>query len=147
MNRVGVDPKLLRWASGRSGRGFDYLQKRFPELEAWERGSALPTFRQLEEFAKATYTPIGYLFLHEPPVEELPVADFRTMDGGDVRHPSPDLLDTLYLCQQRQDWFRDEARTAGEPPLEFVGSYNTSVDVIVAGAPPARRPRLRYPAA
>ena len=134
MNRVGVDPKLLRWASGRSGRGFDYLQKRFPELEAWERGSALPTFRQLEEFAKATYTPIGYLFLHEPPVEELPVADFRTMDGGDVRHPSPDLLDTLYLCQQRQDWFRDEARTAGEPPLEFVGSYNTSVDVIVAGA-------------
>ncbi len=30
------------------------------------------------------------------------------MGNVDVNHPSPDLLDTLYLCQQRQDWYRDE---------------------------------------
>ena len=130
MNRVGVHPELLRWAEGRSGRGSDYLQMRFPKLEAWERGSALPTFRQLEEFAKATYTPIGYLFLQEPPAEELPVTDFRTMGDVELHRPSPDLLDTLYLCQQRQDWYREEARTAGEPPLEFVGSLTTADDVI-----------------
>ena len=67
MNRVGVEPELLRWARERSGRGADYLQKRFPQLEAWERGSVLPTFKQLEAFARATYAPIGYLFLREPP--------------------------------------------------------------------------------
>ena len=133
MNRVGVEPELLRWARERSGRGADYLQKRFPQLEAWERGSVLPTFKQLEAFARATYAPIGYLFLREPPVEALPVTDFRTVRGVEVSRPSPDLLDTLYLCQQRQDWYRDEARTAGELPLEFVGSLDTSVDAALAG--------------
>ena len=134
MNRVGVDPKLLRWARERSGREPGYLLKRFPKLDAWERGTALPTFRQLEDFAKATYTPMGYLFLREPPDESLPVTDFRTMASVEVRHPSPALLDTLYLCQQRQEWYRDEARTAGDPLLEFVGSLDTSVEVSVAGA-------------
>ena len=133
MNGVGVEPGLLRWARERSGRETDYLRKRFPKLNAWESGSALPTFRQLEAFARATYAPIGYLFLQEPPAEELPVTDFRTMGGVEVRRPSPDLLDTLYLCQQRQDWYRDEARTSGDPPLEFVGSLDTSVDVRAAG--------------
>ena len=134
MNRVGVKPELLRWARRRSGQSAEYLRKRFPKLEAWERGVTMPTFRQLEDFAKATYLPIGYLFLREPPVEELPVTDFRTIGGTEVRRASPNLLDTLYLCQQRQDWYREEARTAGEQPLEFVGSLNTSVEISTAGA-------------
>ena len=133
MNRVGVGPELLRWACERSGQDREYLLKRFPKLDAWERGEALPTFKQLEKFAKATYTPIGYLFLQEPPIERLPVTDFRTVGDVEVSRPSPDLLDTLHLCQQRQDWYRDEARTAGEPPLEFVGSLDTSVDAASAG--------------
>ena len=133
MSRVGVQPDLLRWARERSGREAEYLRKRFPKLDAWERGTVLPTFRQLEDFARATYAPIGYLFLQELPVEHVPVTDFRTIGNAQVRRPSPDLLDTLHLCQQRQDWYRDEARTSGEPPLEFVGSLDISVDVSFAG--------------
>lgn len=79
MNRVRVKPELLRWARLRSRRDLGDLQRRFPKLDAWERGEWLPTFKQLEAFAKATYTPIGYLFLPGPPVEKLPVTDFRTM--------------------------------------------------------------------
>ena len=134
MSRVGIKPEMLRWARERSGRGTNYLYKRFPKLETWERGSALPTFKQLEDFARATYAPIGYLFLQEPPAETLPVADFRTIGVEAFQRPSPDLLDVLHLCQQRQDWYRDEARTAGDPPLWFVGSLDTSVDVLIAGA-------------
>ena len=33
-----------------------------------------------------------------------------------------DLLYEVYLCQQRQDWYRDFARLEGEEPLPFVGS-------------------------
>ena len=134
MNRVGVEPEVLRWARERSGRGHHYLQKRFPELDAWERGSVLPTLKQLEDFSRATYVPLGYLFLKEPPSEELPISDLRTIGDLESRRPSPDLLDTLYLCQRRQDWYREEASASGKLPLEFVGSLDTSADITFAGA-------------
>ena len=142
MNRVGVKPALLRWARERSGRSLHDLQRRFPKFDAWERGEVLPTLKQLEAFAKTTHTPIGYLFLQTPPVENLPVTDFRTMGDVDVSQPSPDLLDTLYLCQQRQDWYRDEIRSAGEVPLSFVGSLDTTADPASAAA--RMRDALRF---
>ena len=124
MNRVGVVPELLRWALERSGRKSDYLHKRFPQLKAWERGSALPTFRQLEDFARATYTPIGYLLLREPPNDSLPIADLRTVGDEPLRRPSPNLLDTVYAMQRRQAWMRDELIIEYEsPPLSFVGQF------------------------
>ena len=124
MNRVGVEPKLLRWARERSGREPGYLLKRFPKLDAWEQGTALPTFRQLEEYASATYTPVGYLFLQEPPDDSLPVADLRTVGDEPLRRPSPNLLDTVYTMQRRQAWMRDELIIAYEtPPLSFVGKF------------------------
>ncbi len=43
--------------------------------------------------------------------------------------PSPDLLDTIYVCQQRQEWYRDFARSIGDRPLAFVGSANVTSDV------------------
>ena len=52
----------------------------------------------------------------------LPVPDFRTLRDEALREPSSALLDTLYLCQQRQDWFRDHARVNGLPALAFVGT-------------------------
>ncbi len=134
MNRVNVQPALLRWARERSGRSVHDLQKRFPKLDSWEQGEVQPTLKQLETFARTTYTPIGYMFLAEPPVEELPVIDFRTMSGVCVSRPSADLLDTLYLCQQRQDWYRDEARSAGEAALEFVGSMDETAEPVSAAA-------------
>lgn len=107
---------------------------KFPKLGAWERGEAQPTLKQLESFAKATYTPIGYLFLQEPPVERIPIPDFRTIAGTATGRPSPDLLDTIYLCQQRQEWYRDFARTTGEAPLGLVGSVRVTDDVVPAAA-------------
>lgn len=111
MIRVGVNPEMLRWAKERSGVDPGDLDIRFPKLPEWERQERQPTLKQLERFAKATRTPIGYLFLPQPPVERIPIPDFRTLGARDVVRPSPNLLDTIYLCQQRQDWYRDYART------------------------------------
>jgi len=65
--------------------------------------------------------PVGYLFLPAPPDEPLPVPDLRTMANRPVARPSPELLDTLYLCQQRQDWYREYAQLHGLPRVPFVG--------------------------
>jgi len=129
MVRVEVKPELLRWARERAGFAPAAIAGRFPWLEAWERGDAQPTLKQLEAFAKATHTPIGYLFLPEPPVEKVPIPDFRTMGNKHLKRPTADLLDMLYLCQQRQEWYRDYARTEGEEPLPFVGSVNLASDI------------------
>lgn len=122
MNRVSVNPSLLKWARDRAGLDLLELGKRLPKLAEWESGTAQPTMRQLEAFARAVYVPIGYLFLAAPPDEALPIPDFRTLANRVVTRPSPNLLDTIYLCQQRQDWFREYAQMRGQTPLAFVGS-------------------------
>ena len=134
MNRVEVNPELLRWARDRAGLGVDALIRRFPKLPAWEAGEAFPTLKQLEGFAKATFTPVGFLFLDDPPEERVPIPDFRTVANAHVLHPSPDLLDTLYLCQQRQDWYRDFMHSVGGVPLPLVGSVRVGRDVIATAA-------------
>lgn len=122
MVRVTVKQEMFRWARERAGFEPGALAGRFPRLDAWEHGEAQPTLKQLESFAQATHTPVGYFFLPEPPVERIPIPDFRTMGSERLQQPGADLLDTIYLCQQRQEWYRDFARTEGEGPLPFVGS-------------------------
>lgn len=126
MVRVDVQPTLLRWAIERSGADEAVLWQRFPKLDEWESRERRPTLKQLEAFAKATHTPVGYFFLRERPREDVPIPDFRTVQGKRVEQPSPNLLDTIYLCQQRQEWYREYARTTGETPLDFVGSLDRS---------------------
>ncbi|MFZ5622776.1 MAG: helix-turn-helix domain-containing protein [Pseudomonadota bacterium] len=128
MNRINVRAELLTWARERAGLDAVALAGRFPKLTDWEEGSRQPTLRQLEEFAHAVHVPIGYLFLPAPPEEAMPIPDFRTLAGRRITRPSPNLLDTLYLCQQRQDWYRDYSRMHGMTPLPFVGSTHIQND-------------------
>ena len=134
MIHVQVRPEVLRWARERSGLEVAALLHRFPLLEDWEQERKQPTLKQLEGFATATHTPIGYLFLPEPPVERISIPDFRTVANERIDRPSPDLLDTLFLCQQRQEWYRDFARSVGESPVPFVGSARVTDDVVQTAA-------------
>jgi Zn-dependent peptidase ImmA (M78 family) len=134
MNRIPVNPTMLIWARERSGLDMHVLFARFPKLADWEAGAILPTLRQLEQYAHAVHVPIGYLFLPVPPNESLPIADYRTQSDRDTMRPSPDLLETVYLCQQRQDWFREYARQHGLPDPGFVGSIQPHGDVFSAAA-------------
>jgi hypothetical protein len=70
--RVAVKPELLHWACERTGHDLDAYAARFPRLRGWASGASQPTLKQLESFAKATHTPAGYLFLPEPPHEQVP---------------------------------------------------------------------------
>jgi len=127
--RPAISPALLGWARERSRLPPATLAHRFPKLADWERGDAHPTLKQVEALARATHTPVGYLFLPQPPVETLPLPDFRTIRNAPLGRPSPDLLDTVYSCQERQAWYRDFAQSVGEEPRPFVGSVTTHARV------------------
>ncbi|GIW83151.1 MAG: hypothetical protein KatS3mg105_5169 [Gemmatales bacterium] len=136
MSRVRVQPVLLHWAMARSGTDVASLSRKkdLKKLSDWLSGKASPTLRQLEAFARATHTGVGYFFLDAPPVESLPIPDFRVMGSRGIEHASTNLLDTIYLCQQRQNWYREYALMNGEPEVAFVGSAELSDDVVEVAA-------------
>jgi len=127
--RTQVRPELLAWARERSGLPAENLAHRFPRLEEWERGDRAPTLKQLESFAAATHTPVGFLFLPEPPEEQVPIPDYRTIGDAPIPRPSPDLLDTVFQCQQRQEWYHDFARLNREDPVPFVGQLTLGATI------------------
>jgi len=121
---IAASAPVLRWAAQRAHLSDEELTRRFAKWPLWLNGKAQPTLKQLEDFARLTYTAIGYFFLPQPPTLSLPVRDFRTLQDARLAEPSSELLDTIYLCQQRQDWYRDHARMHGFLTLPFVGSAN-----------------------
>lgn len=122
--RVEIKPKLLTWAIERSGVDDFSLRNSFPSLDDWLKEERKPTLKQIENFAKATRTPVGFLFLSEPPEEKIPIPDYRTMADNQITRPSANLLDTLFICQQRQTWYQEFARANGLEPLAFVNSVD-----------------------
>jgi len=132
--RVPIEPDLFDWALDRARKPLAEMDRRFPQLQRWIRGETQPTLRQAEAFAQATYTPLGMLLLPSPPREPIPIPDFRTLGAEQPEHPSANLLDTIYLCQQRQDWYREYARDNDRGQLDFVGSLSVSIPVVDAAA-------------
>ena len=122
--QVSPSIAVLRWAAERTHLSEVALAHRFPKWPQWREGEAQPTLKQLEAFARFTHTPFGYFFLLEPPQIALPVPDFRTHRDTPLAAPSTDLLDTLYLSQQRQEWFREYAQWHGLTVMDWVGSGN-----------------------
>ncbi len=123
MSAVPVKPKLLIWARERAGITQDALVIKFKKLPEWERGSAYPTFKQLEAFARAVRVPFGYLFLNSPPEERIPIPDFRTVSEKKKRGDmSPDLMDTIHAMLRRQRWLHEYLIGQKVEPLFFAES-------------------------
>ena len=96
----------------------------------WERSGVL-SMAQANTLAAKTYTPLGFLYSSEPQEDSLPITDLRTRSGEPLRDPSPNLLDTVYAMQRRQNWMREELVTHyEEPPLSFVGASALTDDPI-----------------
>ena len=131
---VNIKPALIRWAIGRSGLIEDDLRRAFPNLDQWERGERRPTLRQLEQFASKTMTPLAYLFLEDPPDEQLPIPDFRTVGDTSIERPSPNLIETIQTMQRRQAWMREYVLEDGQPPLKFVGSAQSARNIVSLAA-------------
>ena len=129
MERINIQPKLFLWALKRCGKTEDAMKSKFPKILDWLRGEPYPTLKQLEKFAAATYTPLGYFFLKEPPEDKLPIPDFRTVKGQPER-PSPNLLDTIQTMQSRREWMREFLLEEGQKPLSFIKSVTLKTEPV-----------------
>ena len=123
--QITLQPDVLRWARERAKLQPEELAKKMgvkqpKRVLKWEDDGTI-SVAQVDKLAKCTYTPLGFLYLKEPPDERLPIADFRSREG--TPPPSPALLETVYLMQRRQAWMRDELIQDGAEPLDFVGAY------------------------
>lgn len=136
MPNAHINPRMLRWALARSGASkagvAASLKKDETAIDQWLGGEGAPTFRQAQRIAKQLRVPFGYLFLSEPPAEEVPLPDFR-------RHPSSrdlslDLRDVISDVLRKQDWYRDHRTERDEGPIDVVGRFTTDSDVSVVAA-------------
>lgn len=129
MTEAIITPDLLVWARNRRGVDVSDLASKLnvksEAIDSWEAGDRRPTFRQAQRLAQALYIPFGYLYLAEAPVEELPLADYRTMPGQPPLQPSPDLLDLLNEVLGKQQWFREYREAEGIEALPFLGRFST----------------------
>ena len=126
--KIRLKPEVLRWARERAGIDQEELAHKLrikPEVVSeWECSGRI-SIAQADKLAQRTHTPLGFLYLAEPPEDRLPITDFRTWSDDLPPHPSPDLLETVYLMQRRQLWMRDELIEYGTEPMGFVGVYGS----------------------
>ena len=62
----------------------------------------------------------------------MPIPDFRTLESQEVSRPSPNLLDVLYNCQERQSWYRENVRINQQQERPFVGSASLQMEASAA---------------
>ncbi|MEL6626968.1 MAG: ImmA/IrrE family metallo-endopeptidase [Bacteroidota bacterium] len=130
--RVDINKTLIEWAIIRDGHEITEFLDVNPNVKQWLTGEKKPTIKQLEDFSRKVHVPFGYLFLDEPPEEELTFPFFRTGIGA-TSEVSLNVYDIVQQVQKRQDWLSDYLQEEGHAPLEFVGKFsvNTPFRIIV----------------
>ena len=77
-----------------------------PILNSWQNGKT-PTLHQIEAVSKKTHIPLGYFFLQNPPQEDVPLLQYRTVANAEFNNPSRELIDTIDNMEQIVDWTRN----------------------------------------
>lgn len=127
---VKVKPEIINWIlqtiqfDSVASSAIDLLNK-------WQTGEKTPTFNQVEDISKKTNIPFGYFFLDKPPVEECPIVNYRTLDSLTIPEPSRNLIDTLDLMTDIQNWMTEYVVENGQEELDYVGSAENVNDVIL----------------
>ena len=106
-----INHKLIRWARDRERLSEEAAARKLgvklSRLREWEQGRAHPSFKQIQKIAQKFYVPLGYLFLPEPPQEQLPIPEFRTIANQELMRPSSALLAVLHDAQLKQSWLKE----------------------------------------
>jgi Zn-dependent peptidase ImmA (M78 family)/DNA-binding XRE family transcriptional regulator len=125
-----ITGKVVKWARDRLGRSQQNVADdlgsgiRAENIDDWEREKARPDFKTALKLATALHIPFGYLFLPEPPANDIRVPDLRTVGSKPIKEFSPNLLDQLRNLLLKQEWYRDYANEQGRKALAFIGRFS-----------------------
>lgn len=125
---VDIKPEIITWALNQTSE--EKLGTKLMEnIMQWLNGTKTPTFKQIEDFSKKSNIPLGYFFLQTPPVEEVKLLEYRTVDSIQLTNPSRDLIDTIYEMEDIQDWMKSYREELGYDVLPLVGCMKGISDV------------------
>ena len=105
----GLDPDQL---AGKVGMKSD-------RVGDWETTGRI-SIAQAEKVARFTYTPLGFLYLDVPPEDGCRIPISAPVVDDQASQPSPDLLETVYSLQRRQDWVRETSIGKGPTDLPLL---------------------------
>jgi len=120
--RISVRPELLRWPCEYGEVDPDKLRKRFPKYDDWVSGVLNPTRKQMDDFVKFTHVPHWATSISDNLEEMMYIQDLRTLECDEITRTSFNLLETIHMCRERQQWYEEYAKSEGDEPLDFVGS-------------------------
>ena len=76
---IPINKVVVTWARNRAGLTIEEAAQKFRHIAAWEAGSDLPTYPQLESMADEFKLPIAVFFFPEPPRTPPIRESFRTL--------------------------------------------------------------------
>ena len=86
---IPINKELIVWARKRAGLSLPDAAEKFAHIEAWEDGTALPSYPQLEKLADEFKVPIAVFFFPEPPKTPPIRESFRTLPDAEFEHIPP----------------------------------------------------------
>lgn len=124
---VNIQPAVINWALSQT-KEEQLGIKLMENIKRWLDGSKTPTFNQIEDFSRKANIPLGYFFLQTPPVEEIKLLEYRTVDSIELANPSRNLIDTIHEMENVQEWMKDYRQDADFDTLAIVGSLKGKTD-------------------
>lgn len=127
---VNIRPEIINWALSQTQEE-KLGDKLMNNITKWLEGTKTPTFNQIEDFSKKANIPLGYFFLQTPPVEQIELLEYRTVDSIQLANPSRDLVDTIHEMENIQDWMKAYRQDLGFDKLPVVGCMKGIYEVNV----------------
>jgi len=133
-----ITREIISWAINRSNKTESDVAEKLhvdrDKVAAWISGPDYPSFSQAQNLATLLHIPFGYLYLSNPPAEDLPLPDLRVVTGKPAIKPSPIFLDILYGAMRKQEWYHEYLKNQEANGLHFVGKYALQDDRKVIAA-------------
>lgn len=131
--RIKIKPEVVKYYIEQSNLTVEKLEeyKDLKNLAKWLDSQTQPTFNQLNKLSKILKVPFGYLLLNEIQIENVSLAEYRTVLNEEIPKPSSELIDTIHDMENMQTWLKDYLQRTGAAKLNFVGLYkkNATIDV------------------